>query len=291
MSKILLVGGEGYIGRALKKRLAGDFETLAASRKSGFDMCQQESALRALKGGEFDILVVLASTISTIQKNEIELDGDLFKNNLFCLNSLLKALSMLDKKPKLIYFSSMSVYGTGQNQPLSEGARLAPLHEYGLSKLYAESLVRFYAEKNNLKSVIFRPAGVFGGDRKSGYIYSTIKKLINSETVTINTEGLGYWEAINIDDLTLMVFDFLKKYDFKKNCEVFNLGYGKETDFIKTAFLLKKMVGSKSEIVVENRDYERLFMSRKKISKVIDTKALGYKKALKKYIDEVGYGI
>lgn len=291
MSKIALIGGGGYIGRHLFKAFDKEFRCTSFDRQNGFDMCDEESCKKHITSGRFDIVIVLASSISTKQENQIDLQNQLFKNNLFCLNRLLCHLCTLQKKPKLIYFSSMSVYGMGQKQPLSEGAKLAPLHEYGLSKLYAESLVRFYAEKNKFKSVIFRPAGVFGGDRKSGYIYSTIKKLINSETVTINTEGLGYWEAINIDDLTLMVFDFLKKYDFKKNCEVFNLGYGKETDFVETAFLLKKMLGSKSEILVENKDYEKLFMSRKKISKVIDTKALGYKKALKKYIDEVGHGI
>ena len=52
----------------------------------------------------------------------------------------------------------------------------------GLSKLFAEQLTKFYSQENDFKAVIIRIPGLFGGDRKSGFIYNAIE-IIRSKTL------------------------------------------------------------------------------------------------------------
>lgn len=175
----------------------------------------------------------------------------------------------------------MTVYDINNKIPVSESDNLLPLHGYGMSKVWAESLIKYY----RLPSLIIRIPGVYGGKRTQGFIYNTIKALKNNEDIDINTEDLGYWETIHIDDLIYLFNSLMNQYSYKKDVEVFNISYGEVTDFIQTANFIKNEIASNSVIKI-NKCYQNYYLCNKKLLSYT-TPEYSYYNRLKKYIQEV----
>lgn len=296
INKILLVGGTGYIGKALYQKLKKNYLVHLTGRvnKPEFgddfrklDFANLSSIKKTLGKEKYDLIVILAAKKVIQATGEIDFGNNIFKDNIIDLNVFLKYLFKLQDQAMVVFFSSMTVYDPLAISPVSEGSRLNPIHDYGLSKVIGENIFSYYVSRHGSCGVIFRIPGVFGGPRDSGYIFNLIKKMKNDELVEINSAGLGYWETINLDDLTEIFAEFIKKYPASGKVEIFNLGYGREIDFIRTAYLLKDLLDSKSDIRAGTKGYGRFFLDNRKISSYVDVKNYSYPTALKRYIKEV----
>jgi len=290
MSRLLLVGGEGYVGRGLLDDLSSKYEVDVTTRKDRSNKLFLDlgdiGSIEAVLSSGYDTILFLASKVSITDDKTVDLDGELFGSNVKGLNNFLDVLIRSCHGAKFIYASSMSVYSMDASSPVTEEAKTSPSHPYGLSKLMAEKLVSYYAENFGVNSLILRLAGVFGGDRYGGYVANTVSKLLANEPVTIDAKGLGFWESMYLSDLSQIVSELLAAYDFKSSCEVVNIGYGEECDFVATAFALKELCDSGSDIVVSCAEYRRFFMDNEKLKSYVDMSRYSYKKALKHYVDD-----
>ena len=292
MNKVLLVGGTGYLGRHLSSCL----------EKIGFDiyitgiensthpkqfqiLFNDQISYNCLINQKFEIVIILASKISALGINN--LDHPDLKINTIDYAKFLEFLNNQNLTKKLIYISSMTVYGIQNELPVQEYGNIGPVNTYGLSKYLAENITSFFCLKNNIFGVIFRLPGIYGGNRRSGFIYSTTKKLLNNEDVKIQTKGLIYWETIHIDDLCAMIGSFIRNYSWQSLIDVFNFSYGEETDFYATADFIQKQVGKAKIIIDENeKGYTTLYLSNKKLLDYIPVNS-HYYSSLKKYINAV----
>jgi UDP-glucose 4-epimerase len=84
--------------------------------------------------------------------------ADLEKNTVSTLNLVRFGLEI--KLPRLVYASSMSVYGTVPDAPVPETQPPAPLSCYGVSKFAAENYLRVYARQQPF--VAMRMFNVYG---------------------------------------------------------------------------------------------------------------------------------
>lgn len=296
ISKILLVGGTGYIGSALYQKLKNDYKVHITGRTNNFkfggdfrklDFADLPSIKQVLGNEKYDLIIILAAQKVIQITDEIDFENSVFKDNVFGLNTFLKRLFKFQDKAITMFVSSMTVYDPQTTSPVGEDARLSPIHDYGLSKLIGENIFNYYVSRHDSCGVVLRIPGVFGGSRKSGYIFNLIKKMENNEPVEIDSAGLGYWETINLNDLVEIFVEFIKKYPARNKVEIFNLGYGKETDFIKTAYLLRDLYDSKSKIRIGPKGYTRFFLDNMKISRYVDIKKRSYLMALGRYVKEV----
>ncbi|MBA3971212.1 MAG: NAD-dependent epimerase/dehydratase family protein, partial [Bacteroidetes bacterium] len=161
------------------------------------------------------------------------------------------------------------------------------LSTYGLSKVLGEQTIKFFCSVNNIKGVILRIPGIFGGTRSSGYIYNTALKCLKNESVTLNTTGLGYWETINIDDLSNYIAEFIRNYDWNKKVETFNIAYGSATDFIECAYKIKKILNSSSEIIEESyKGYRDFCLDNSKVQKYVNIKE-DINSSLERYVKKI----
>jgi len=295
INKILLVGGTGYIGTALYQILKKDYRVHVTGRLDkpefgndfrNLNFANSSSIKHVLGNEKYDLIIILAAQKEIKITSEIDFGNSVFKDNVLDLNTFFKFLFKFQDKATMLFVSSMTVYGPQAVSPVSEDVRLSPIHDYGLSKLIGESFFSYYVSYHDSYGVVFRIPGVFGGSRKSGYIFNLIKKMKNNESVEIDSTDLGYWEAINLNDLVNIFAEFIRKYPAHNKVEIFNLSYGEETDFVKTAYLLKDLLNSKSEIRVAKKDYRRFFLDNRKVSQFVDTRKYSYLKALKRYIKE-----
>lgn len=163
--KILITGGNGFLGQHLCKRMAGSFSVIAAGRgerrvgTSGvgyyqMDISLMRSVKEVLDAVEPDVIVHTAAMSKPDECNSDK--AKCISVNVDGTANLVNAAGVLDKPVHFIYVSSDFVLGEGG--PHGEEAIPAPLNFYGESKLMAEQAVL----KSSLVSAIVRPVFMYG---------------------------------------------------------------------------------------------------------------------------------
>ena len=170
--KILITGGNGFIGSHLAEVLMRNFEIMLFDRiytqntahlsckKIVGDICQPEHITEVTK--QIDLIVHLAA-ISRVAWGETNKGLCLKTNAQGCLN-LLEAL-VRNPKAVLILVSSREVYGNANSLPVLETHDKNPISIYGISKLMAEKLLNLYSKNYRIKAIIVRLSNVYGSPR------------------------------------------------------------------------------------------------------------------------------
>jgi nucleoside-diphosphate-sugar epimerase len=183
--RIVITGGCGFLGRRVAIRLleqgtaAGDVDELLlfdnappalplpedrrVSVVTG-DIADRDTVSRLVAPGT-DAVFHLAAIVS----GEAEADTDLgYRVNLDGTRAVLDACRALgptgDKLPKLIFASSLAVYGGALPQQVGDDTALTPQTSYGTQKAIGELLVNDYSRKGfvdgralRLPTVVVRP--------------------------------------------------------------------------------------------------------------------------------------
>ena len=169
MRKILVLGGNGFLGRNLCKYLADCGEKVYS-----FDMSMPEVADNRIEyiAGDFfddytleetvkgmDVIYHAICTLNPGNSNEkciLGYERDFVQTAKLC--SYLK-----DTECRMIFFSSGgTVYGNQEVQPITEDAVPVPINHYGNLKLCIENTMRtfnFQMKKNMLIARISNPYG------------------------------------------------------------------------------------------------------------------------------------
>ena len=142
-------------------------------------------------------------------------------------------------------------------------------------KLFSEEYLEYIANKNNLKTYVFRFPNVIGNNLTHGIIYDFIKKISCNKKI-LNVLGNGDQQKPYSDVLEIIrCMIFIKNKKFLKNINYFNIGtndkgikvkdivdiFLKETNYGTKAIFQKKKQGWEGDVV--NYSY-----STKKINKL-----------------------
>ncbi len=291
MSKILLVGGNGYLGQYLKERLKNNFEVFYSGRSEKKEQnylqidFNNHITFDILKEYSFSHVLVLAADLSGLGKTE--LNPEYLDTNISGYAAFLTALGKYSIPSKLIFISSMTVYSASNSSPVHETACTQnPPNTYGLSKYLGEQLTGFFCHKEGIKGLAFRIPGLFGGHKEGGYLYNAIKKLGQQEDFYVNTTGLVYWECAYVVDISIMISKFISQYKWDQTFDAFNLSYGEETDIFEVARLIKKKLNSTANILEESpKGYCSFYLDNSKAKKVISIDC-SLDKAIDSYIKQ-----
>ena len=254
-TKVLLVGGSGFIGQHLKKNLSNHYQVYisgASERKleNYFHLdFSAPSTFESIQHIQFDIIIMLAASMKGIGNSNFT-NPDL-EINTIRLAYFLQFIADHKITKRIVHISSMTVYAIPEILPVSETSKRIPLSIYGLSKKISEDINEFFSIANNINVMVLRIPGIFGGNRKSGYIYNTVKSALQHKEIELNTEGLGYWECMNVEDLCKIITDLLEFYNWSKPFETFNISYGEKIDFVNVAKDIVRLTKSKSKILVQ----------------------------------------
>ncbi|MBA3704603.1 MAG: SDR family oxidoreductase [Bacteroidetes bacterium] len=287
--KILLVGGSGYLGTHLRNILSLSYNLFFTSITKKENSIQldilNKNTYCNIQNDNYDYIFILASTLQGLGTTALK--EEYINLDTIGLSGFLQFASENKLCDKIIYTSSMTVYGINNIIPVKEEGTLEPLSTYGLSKSLGEKIINFYCTSNLVKGVILRIPGIYGGVRTSGYIYNTALKCKKNKPVKLNSTSLGYWETINVIDLCIWIKDFIEKYDWKAKVDIFNIGYGVKTDFIDCAYIIKDTLHSSSEITIAgNKGYIDFYLDNSKIKQFVPVENL-YRKSLENYLTTI----
>jgi nucleoside-diphosphate-sugar epimerase len=206
MGAYLLVGGAGFVGAHLARRLldAGDEVTVL---DACIDYERSEPALAAdvrdwrrrvllagaevLRGDVRDAAALRALLTARSPANVVHLgnlpladvaaaDPEVARGSIVDASlQVLEAIVGLRRRPSLTYVSSSMVYGHFAREPQDEAGPLRPLSTYGRLKLDAERRVRALARREGVTATIVRPSAVYGPGDLNGRV---LQRLVEAAT-------------------------------------------------------------------------------------------------------------
>jgi UDP-glucose 4-epimerase len=159
MSKVLVVGGSGFIGKRL---LENEKEWFNCDLKGGSDFCTSNELWR------YDVVILLAGW---------HLNGDQsdYYKNLQTYESLVRQIrqcDLINREPHIIFASSAAVYSPSLSAtPWRESDTCSPQTLYGRSKLLGENIVRDTCKRYT----ILRFSNVFGEGDGHGVVDQFIR--------------------------------------------------------------------------------------------------------------------
>ncbi len=172
---ILITGGAGYIGRWLARELISrGIEAVALDRQApeagstlplpeavtfiSGDVTDREAVLAAAKSRPFSAVIHLAGIVTM----GCERDPDLgMRVNLGGTHNALEAARQAGI-PRVVFASTISVYGPNVPQPINEAGPVEPQTWYGQSKVMAEQLGLYYQRRFGLDFRATRLAAIVG---------------------------------------------------------------------------------------------------------------------------------
>lgn len=248
-TRIAVVGSSGQIGSALFDALKRSysvegFDLVPGARGRLLDIAGAD-APSALSG--FDVICQLAARIPS--DGGISDPRGLAETNVLGVIQALEATRRNDAR--LIFSSSVAVYGEPSEVPIRETQALHPLSLYGVSKLVGERYVEHYRELYGLDVSIVRPFNVYS-DRTSEVVPPTevvgqlIQRARASEPLLVSGDGEQTRDFVHVSDV-VRLFELLVQGRGKG--EVVNVGSGSPTRIIDLAEWVRDAVNPELPIV------------------------------------------
>lgn len=266
--KILVLGGNGFIGSHLVDKLLFEGHVVRVFDKNG------EHYRKALPNveyhlGEFgnrgllsdalvgiDIVVHLISTTLPKTSN----DDPVFDIQSNVVETLFLLEQCVARKVKKIVFSSSggTVYGIPQIVPVPEEHPTNPICSYGIGKLTIEKYLNLYKQLYNIDYVIIRPSNPYGERQNpfgiQGAIPVFLGKILRNEPISIWGTGSVVRDYIYIEDLINAIYCTIKQ---NVNSRVYNIGSGQGHSLNDLLTIMKNVTGCNFTVSYTNsRSYD-----------------------------------
>ena len=271
-SRILVIGGAGFIGSHLVKELLkenikevivydnfarGKIEYLSDSLNDprcsvfplGGDIRDIDILDKAMEG--IDYVFHLAAMWLLHCK---DFPRTAFHVNIEGTFNVLEAC-VKNKIKKLIYSSSASVYGDAIEVPMTEDHPFNNKNFYGATKISGEAMCTAFNDRYGLSVIGLRYMNVYGPHQDQQAVYSGVvpimlNKIDNAEQPVINGDGTQAYDFIYVEDIARANICALKS---QRNFGFYNVGTQVQTTIRELCDLILSL--KKSDLKVIYKPY------------------------------------
>src|SRR5690625_5072667 len=178
--KICIIGGSGFIGSRLVRRLNKHHEVLIVDKAVNEEFVEittqvdiRDPNFLELDLRGYDLIIHLAAEHRD-DVNPVSLYYDVN------VQGTKNILDLMDRSSidRIIFTSTVAIYGLDKTSP-DETFKADPFNDYGKSKLQAEEVLKeWYQQHPENKSLsIIRPSVVFGEDNR-GNVYNLLLQVV-----------------------------------------------------------------------------------------------------------------
>ncbi|MDZ4671764.1 MAG: SDR family NAD(P)-dependent oxidoreductase [Phototrophicales bacterium] len=246
MSKhILVTGGAGFIGSHITDLLIeqGNRVTVFDNETTGqrdfvnpratfvHGDVRDEASLAEVFATGIDAVLHIAGQAS-IRLSFMHPEADLNVNTLGTINVIKQCIA--HKVPRLLFASSMTIYGTPQIAPTPESAYPAPVSYYGVTKYAAERYAHITATRKDLDFELnvtsFRMFNVYGERQSLSNAYQGVfaifmGNVLRGEPINIHSDGEQSRDFVHVRDVARAWVDAIDNP--QSYGEVINIGTGR----------------------------------------------------------------
>ena len=205
MKKILFIGGKGYLGSLIKKKIK-NFKITDPNKKylSILNKTHLEKYLSR------DLFCIINFT-GQIGPNSKEL-------NILGNKNIIEILKEKKITPKLIFFSTTLVNAFKKN-------KFEEIKNIGLNSIYANSKIKGenFLLKNHENTTILRISNVYDNEFKKNGIFKNILNSIKNNSKLDISNIKTYRNYINVNDLAGHIISLLKNSSKNKNNKIISL--------------------------------------------------------------------
>lgn len=222
---LAIVGHKGFIGsyvkRYLKKR---DIRFLCFNG----DLLNRPDVEKFFSIHKVKEAIFLAGTFGYNFERQLE-------KNILTLQVFLE-IGVKHGLQKIVYLSSGAVYGEPLRNQSYETDPLYPNTLYGISKLYAEECIKYYARNYDIKFVILRLPNVYGKNNYKGVIFNFLSDIKKYNKIIIAGNGSQERNFLHVKDVCVAIEKALR---YKKS-DIFNISNPKAISVNEIVEELKK---------------------------------------------------
>lgn len=211
---VVVTGASGYIGSELVNALVKhQCNVVRVSRNKMMPLANTKSIMADIRIAETwteivaqaDIIYHLAGNTSVYEaaKNPAES----LISTLLPLNHLIKAAQTQQRKPRVVFASTATVYGLTPKCPVAETVEPKPITVYDLHKLFAEQQLSLATQQGILESVSLRLANVYGPSNSNssaddrGILNKVTSMALQGKDLTVYGDGNYLRDYIYITDV------------------------------------------------------------------------------------------
>jgi UDP-glucose 4-epimerase len=291
MSNVLVTGGAGFIGSHVAEELIGRGHrvTVLDDLSGGFtdnlvtgvkfiqgSIMDVELVNRLFEQGTFEYVFHLAAYAAEGLSHFIKRFN--YNNNLIGSVNLLNASVNFGIKC-FVFTSSIAVYGSSPELPMTEKTIAHPEDSYGIAKFSVEQELRACKEMFDLDYIIFRPHNVYGerqniGDKYRNVVGIFMNRILQNQPMTVFGEGNQTRAFSYIGDVAPIIaqaIDMPPAYD-----QVFNIGADQPYSVNELAGAVAAAMGVEPNIVhlPPRNEVTHAFSSHEKIRAVFGSRDL-----------------
>jgi nucleoside-diphosphate-sugar epimerase len=268
---ILILGGGGYIGLHLTKKLVDlDYKptilTMNSNEISLLDFAKKTTIINGSITNkklldelvkEHDPIINLVGYRDRKNNNPLK---DLETNCIGELN-LLESIAEYNPHTHHVFMGTREQFGkiSANGEIIDEEQAQKPNSFYGIHKKLCEEYLRSYSNLKNLKITSLRSVGTFGPSligEPNHFIYTLIKKALNGEDLTIRGDGSQIQDFIYIEDLTNLITTLI----YHGTEGIYNVGSGKGISMKDLAFMINKKCDGKGKIIFQEMSREEDYL-------------------------------
>ena len=278
-NKILILGGNSYIGSNLYSFLKNDYNVYVTknlrSKNIIFHRINKNKIINVnIKKNyfninkNFDVIINCIGNTNNFKNDnyDIKLSNELLKKNILFLNKLNYKL--------LIHISSSMVYGFSKKK-FSEKFKCKPITHYGKFKLKEENIMTNSLNLNNKKIILLRLFSIFGKQNKKGSIFYLLR---NKKKLKVNNPNHEF-DLISMNYFSKIVKKIILRRNKLKDKEIINCCSGNSITPIKLIDLnnnISKIIYKKS------KNNTKQIGNNKKLIKLLNITKFNLKKEIDK---------
>ncbi len=253
---IILVGGGGFLGSHLRRRLAagmapevvvvtdsdpalplGPNETRVSRESFAGD-----EGLALICRAEAIVYLATASTVATF----LHSPWDELSHNVDPLMRLLHRISESGSACRFVFVSSGgTVYGkTNSSAPIPETWPLQPISPYGMGKVMQEQALAFYGRTAKLDYAVLRlanPVGLFGRSHSQGLITAVLRAVAADTALTLFGDGSHVRDIFDADDAAEAILR--ATLNREHSGAIWNVGSGKGYSNLEVIRMVERVTG------------------------------------------------
>lgn len=263
-NKIIITGGLGFLGSSLAVKLSqahakitiidnlaplygANYFNLNRANKKNINIIIGDIRNKYLVKDiikNSDIIFHFAAQVSYIDSLNMPYE-DLEINVTGTLN-ILESIRKYNKDARLFFASSRMVLGPAVQNKINEDHPTKPISLYGIHKLTSENYLLTYHKNFAIRTTIFRITNPYGPKQqikhsKYSLVGWFIRQAMEDKTIEIFGEGKQKRDYIYVDDIINAIIQ-LTKNEYSSG-EIFNVGFGKSTEFREMVKKIIEVVG------------------------------------------------